>query len=168
MENVEEGKQRIDWDDLLTMSEQFRVMLNTIEKDEEFYAGLHKLMHQLDHRYELLFILLFAQWDFEEIAGVYPDILDIALDGDVTGIPLARAVICRHCGYPGVKETTASLAGEYSSTKDSWVYRRMAELLTNSYDPDLMGRLMESCGQSDDPDLLEIYDEYHHMATPAD
>lgn len=59
-----------------------------------------------------------------------------------------------------IREHLSNMLDNYLISFDDFIYRRIAELLLSINYSDLQANLMKRCKESENEDLLEIYDDF--------
>ncbi|MEH6418195.1 hypothetical protein [Pseudomonas sp. CGJS7] len=100
-----------------------------------------------------------------QLTELAPKIVDIAVDGNVDRLIVARAVLVRYAAQfkPGrqiVKDSIDRLMDGYFGSNDDFIYRRLAELLIDIGHWDALKRLLVVSKDHRDPEIADLHGDY--------
>ena len=100
-----------------------------------------------------------------ELAEIAPVVLDIAVDGNIDNLIIARAVLLQYSSHflqsrKTIKSSLDRRLHEYLSSDDELLYRRLAELLVTLDLPDALAKLLLICKDNGNPEIAEIYQDF--------
>ncbi|MET3496456.1 hypothetical protein [Variovorax boronicumulans] len=100
-----------------------------------------------------------------ELAEIAPVILDIAVDGSIDNLIIARAVLLQYSSHfldsrTVVENSLDNQIHRYLASGDEFLYRRLAELLVTLDLPNALEKLMLVCKNNENPDIAEIYRDF--------
>lgn len=101
------------------------------------------------------------EFDHKELEILIPIVVEIAIDGNIDHIPIARDILFKHRNDDVVKNTLEKTISKYLDTSDDFIYRRIAELLLELNYKELKKFFINKCKESKNEDIVEIYDDFY-------
>lgn len=103
--------------------------------------------------------------DEAQLAELAPTIVDIAVDGNLDRLIVARDVLIRYAAHFTAARRVVRDAVEASmsgclATQDGFALRRLAELLVGAGLSELLQRLLAACEGHADPDIAEMREDF--------
>lgn len=146
------------WDDLIEAERKCFQLRHVLRSQSDAVDEFRGALHALDRRGAALRALEGASDAL--IEALIADLFDLAI-GDAGYVGLARAAILG-INEPKLSEMLKACVSELLLRDDltDWEYRRVCELLEEAHEPALMNIVVEQAGSSDDPDILEVADDY--------
>ena len=154
------------------------------EADHEFVVIKHNFRKTIDFLEQILSILnydkelpyedgLFQQqialnlirdeyFSDLELEILIPIIINIAVDGHISNIPLAREVLFNNAFNSNdiVRKKLTSMFDDFLKSEDDFIYMRLMELLRFLNYNDLRKRLIDKCKNSTDENIVDVYTSF--------
>lgn len=99
------------------------------------------------------------------LAQLAPTLIDIAVDGNIDNLLVARSVLARYASHflgsrKIIEDALDRVMDKYLSSEDEFLYRRLAELLVDIDFPDSLRQLLLACRGHDNADIAEIHGDF--------
>ncbi|WP_259014470.1 hypothetical protein [Emticicia fluvialis] len=171
MEKEEEKEIFKQWEELEKISDEYYVYSQRLIKNSDFkYLG-RKILNSPDARYFIYLLQSLIHDDRQLIKEFFHELLDHALLGNPTSILSARPVIkmiendwLKDRLYTAIKEMLFEIDTK-EPHESFWAYRRAYELLDYIGFREEIINLLENCKIHNDPDVIELYDDYYTLYT---
>lgn len=167
MEKEEEKEIFKQWEECKKIQSDYWVSYGNLMKNTDFIYLAKNVLRSPDAIYFLIFLQSLVYNEIDVIKEFFREIVDTALMGNPNNIWLARGVIKKLDNkwlkdrlYPAIKEMLFEIDRK-EPHESFWAYRRAYELLDYIGFREEIINLLENCKIHNDPDVIEIYDDYY-------
>lgn len=150
----------IEWLRLKKSEEKLFSAKYYFRKSECYFEQLLLALNTLSEQGTALRYIRDDYFNDDELNILIPIVIDISIDGNIDNISIAREILIKLKENKIVRNKLSSMLDDYLDSFDYFIYRRIAELLLDLNYPDLKIKLMFRCKESEDEDLVEIYNDY--------
>jgi len=136
-----------------------------LRKRDDFMGNMLAAMDMMPEQGSALRLMMYESFSDSELEILAPVVIDIAVNGSVDNICIARDVLSKYRNKNVIKTSLNNVVDKYLLSPDDWVYRRLAELLTEVGFRGALEKLMLICKNSDNDNIFEIYKDFASIKT---
>jgi len=129
----------------------------------DFISNMTTALNMLSEQGAALRLMIYDRFIDSELTILMPIVIDIAVEGNVDSLVIARGVLSRYKNRKVVRSIFENMVDKYFSAHDDWTYRRLAELLVEVGYGDILKKLMFLCKNNGTTEFLEIYEDYSNF-----
>ncbi|PVY72852.1 hypothetical protein [Pectobacterium versatile] len=156
IENIHSG----EWNSVKEAENNFLSAKHYFRKSHGFFEGILLIIRNISEQGTVLRFIRDEDFDDSHLEILIPIIIDIAVDGNIDNFSFARDILIKNSKNSAVRNSLTSIFDELISSRDEYIYRRVAELLVFLNYNDLRKKLMDECKKDNNNDIKEIYADF--------
>ncbi|MFJ5318482.1 hypothetical protein [Pectobacterium versatile] len=156
IENIHSG----EWNSVKEAENNFLSAKHYFRKSHGFFEEILLIIRNISEQGTVLRFIRDEDFDDSHLEILIPIIIDIAVDGNIDNFSFARDILIKNSKNSAVRNSLTSIFDELISSRDEYIYRRVAELLVFLNYNDLRKKLMDECKRDNNNDIKEIYADF--------
>ncbi|MBA0159215.1 hypothetical protein [Pectobacterium versatile] len=156
IENIHSG----EWNSVKEAESNFLSAKHYFRKSHGFFEEILLIIRNISEQGTVLRFIRDEDFDDSHLEILIPIIIDIAVDGNIDNFSFARDILIKNSKNSAVRNSLTSIFDELISSRDEYIYRRVAELLVFLNYNDLRKKLMDECKKDNNNDIKEIYADF--------
>jgi hypothetical protein len=156
IENIHSG----EWNSVKEAENNFLSAKHYFRKSHGFFEEILLIIRNISEQGTVLRFIRDEDFDDSHLEILIPIIIDIAVDGNIDNFSFARDILIKNSKNSAVRNSLTSIFDELISSRDEYIYRRVAELLFFLNYNDLRKKLMDECKKDNNNDIKEIYADF--------
>ncbi|ASN83545.1 hypothetical protein D5073_21780 [Pectobacterium versatile] len=156
IENIHSG----EWNSVKEAENNFLSAKHYFRKSHGFFEEILLIIRNISEQGTVLRFIRDEDFDDSHLEILIPIIIDIAVDGNIDNFSFARDILIKNSKNSAIRNSLTSIFDELISSRDEYIYRRVAELLVFLNYNDLRKKLMDECKRDNNNDIKEIYADF--------
>ena len=154
-----------EWNSLKKADHKFMISKHNFRKTDDFFKQILSALNYekgIGQQKIALKMIRDEHFSDSELEILIPIIINIAVDGHISNIPLAREVLFNNAFNSNdiVRKKMTSMFDNFLKSEDDFIYMRLIELLIFLNYNDLRKRLIDKCKNSTDENIVNVYTSF--------